>query len=268
MSDEPSIRRVVIVCDTASDIRVAVTDAAVLAARWRIPLHGVFLDDVNLRRLAQLPFGRHVSLSSTEMSESVGDLAALSSVVGAGMRRALEQAALEHGLEWSFGAVRDFHSSGALPTVEGDMVLLEMHARSFSGAWGPRSRWEACFSGCTCTTLVRGRRKGGSGVVTVLSGDAAFDRKVLAAAAAMAEEADALIALVPADRSDEAAASLAAEWRGRRVRIEPIEDGADVLAKRLAVLQPALVVIHAETLSSEAVGALALDGHCDLLLVQ
>lgn len=271
MADEVPIRRVVIVCDTASDIRLAVTEGAALAARWHVELRGVFLDDENLRRLAELPFGQQVSLCLTELSEGVGDFAALTSALGAAMRRTLEEAASLHGLAWSFGSIRDLPSCAALDTGEGDMIVLEMHARPFSGAWRPRSRWEACLGGFACTVLIRGRAAPGEGMVIVLPEDADARGRVLAAAAAMVEDGHPITVLAPAQMAEGAAETVVA-WLGtppeRKVRIEPLADGIAELTQRIAALHPGLVVIDAERVGEVEIAAIVSDGRCDVLLVR
>ncbi len=42
------IKRVVVSLDAASEIRTAIDTAARLAARWCVPLHGVFIEDEEL----------------------------------------------------------------------------------------------------------------------------------------------------------------------------------------------------------------------------
>jgi len=42
------IKRVVVSLDTASETGPAIDTAARLAARWRVPLHGVFVEDKEL----------------------------------------------------------------------------------------------------------------------------------------------------------------------------------------------------------------------------
>ena len=56
------IERVVVALDAVSENRATIDTAARLAARWRARLHGVFVEDDDLLRLANLPFARQVSL--------------------------------------------------------------------------------------------------------------------------------------------------------------------------------------------------------------
>ena len=49
------IKRVVVSLDAASETGTAIDTAARLAGRWRVPLHGVFIEDQELIGLAGLP---------------------------------------------------------------------------------------------------------------------------------------------------------------------------------------------------------------------
>ena len=57
-----AVERVVVALDAASENRAAIGAAARLAARWKARLHGVFVEDDDLIRLAHLPFARQVTL--------------------------------------------------------------------------------------------------------------------------------------------------------------------------------------------------------------
>ena len=58
------VDRIVVALDAASEHRAAIDTAARLAARWDAHLHGVFVEDDDLIRLAHLPFVRVVTLGA------------------------------------------------------------------------------------------------------------------------------------------------------------------------------------------------------------
>jgi K+-sensing histidine kinase KdpD len=62
MNDQ--IGRVVIPLDAASEGATAIETAARLAARANAPLHGIFVEDEDLLRLANLPFARQVTFGA------------------------------------------------------------------------------------------------------------------------------------------------------------------------------------------------------------
>lgn len=59
------IRRILVALDASSHSQAALETAAQLAARFGAELLGLFIEDVNLLRLAQLPFAYEVSIIST-----------------------------------------------------------------------------------------------------------------------------------------------------------------------------------------------------------
>ena len=140
---EFEIKRVVVACDAQGEIERALHEASALAARLRVPLHGVFLKDENLLRLAGLPFARALSLSSPDCSEAFasGDLEALLSALAARMRRALAMVAEEAGLDWSFAELRDVPSAASGVVEEGDMLVIEAGGPPVSDARRLRSPW-------------------------------------------------------------------------------------------------------------------------------
>lgn len=194
MNERP-FRRVVLLCDAACDIHVAVADAAALAARWGATLHGVFLDDENLHRFAALPFGQHVSLSAADLTEALdpGDMASLAAALGAGMRRALAEVAEEQGLQWTFGMLRDVPSAAPVAAEEGDILIIEAAARTFSGAWRPRAAWDKSPSAFSGTTLLKSRGRGARGILLLLPERADERDKVLAAGAALADAEERIV---------------------------------------------------------------------------
>jgi K+-sensing histidine kinase KdpD len=58
------IKRVVVSLDVVPEADLAIDNAARLAARWRVPLHGVFVEDEELISFAGLPFARQVTLAT------------------------------------------------------------------------------------------------------------------------------------------------------------------------------------------------------------
>ena len=249
MSELP-FRRVVVLCDAACDIRVAVSDAATLAARWGIALHGVFLDDENLRRLAELPFGHQVSLSNPMGAEELtaGDVADLSLALGAGMRRAIAQAASAQGIEWTFGSIRDLPAAAAQVAAEDDFLLVEGAVRAFSGTWRPRSVWEKDPGAFAGTVLVRGQRNGGKDILIVLPKSArGRDKVLLAGAAIAADDVDIIVAGTSAalENSKPAIAAHLNTVQRNRMKPLPVEEESALL-RAIGDLNPSIVVLECE----------------------
>ncbi len=272
MTEQP-YKRVVLLCDAACDIRLAVSEAASLAGRWRAALHGVFIEDENLRRFAALPFGQHVSLSCAAITEELtaGDLASLSSARSAGMRRAVAQAAAERGLTWTFGSVRDLPSATSLSTEAGDILVVEATARAFSGAWRPRAAWAkspAAFSG---TVLLRSRGGDATGILVLLPESDGEREKVLSATAALAEDDEDVVIAGDSASLRESEEAIERIFRaGQRTHITKAPAAKDQSALRdlLARHKPALVVVLANDVGTYVAAELLADGRTDLLLVK
>ena len=56
------IERVLVTLDAVSENRTAIDTAVRVAARTGMPLHGLFVEDQDLLRLADLPFARQVTI--------------------------------------------------------------------------------------------------------------------------------------------------------------------------------------------------------------
>jgi len=266
MTDGP-FERVVLVCDAACDITVAVTEAAALAARWGVALHGVYVDDENLHRYAALPFGQHVSLSANAVAETVtpGAMARLSSALGAQMRRAIAEVAKARGLDWTYGAIRDLPSAISISSRQRDLLVIET-ARAFSGAWRPRAAWEKTPAAFTGTVLFRGQRNARHSILVLLPERQAAREKVLAATAALALAGEAVLIAGTAASLADSSASIRHHFsriEQEQIKTLPLEHRHPSFERLLARHKPALVVVDAD----DAAEALDHAG-TDVLLVR
>ena len=214
-----------------------------------------------LRRLAALPFGRQVSFSNLELSQalSVAEADALSASLGAAMRRALEEAARQHGVAWSFHRTDDLLSLGTAAEESAELLVLEGTARAFSGTWRARTGLEYRADTHGGTVLIRRRQRPGHGIVVILADGESQQPKLLAAGAAMASEGE--TPLVLAARPDAAALSSASP----KPRVEPLPEDRDLALRRIAALDPSVVVIGGD---EELVRRLIAETHCDVLVVR
>lgn len=272
--NDPKVRRVAVACDAACDIRVAVGAAAVLAERWNAALHGVFLENENLYRLAGLPFGRQLTLSpAVSETFSGADLEKVSSALSAAMRRAVSEAAAQHGLEWSFGVVRDLPSAAALTEIEADILVVESAPRPFSGSWRPRSPWDALAEECARTTLIRRQKPTRPGAVLILLGEQANRERTLASGLLMAGPEDEITVLVrdgspdDLDTVKQTAERLTPPQR-RTIRLEAAAADQSDLFRQVERLKPVLLVLDAGEADAHAVRAVLANTQCDVLLVR
>ena len=121
MSIDPVPRRILLALDSMQDL-MALEAATEMASLLRATLQGVFVENIELLRLAQLPFAREVSLVSAsarrlESAQLERDLRAQAEQ----MRRLLERRAATLSLTWSFRVER-----GAVATTLADDGTLDV----------------------------------------------------------------------------------------------------------------------------------------------
>jgi len=136
------IKRVIVPLDASSETGTAIDTAARLAARWRVPLHGVFIEDEELIGLAGLPFARQVTLGVGLEPLTKGQVEDDFRAFAERARRELAEVAERHEVQWSFETVRgpltpdmldgenDFVVAGAASRPIGDHFRIA--ARSWS----------------------------------------------------------------------------------------------------------------------------------------
>lgn len=130
--EETVIQRILVALDTSTDSLAALDAAAKLAARLQAELVGLFVEDINLLRLAGLPFTREWRFPTLgdvthEQMETALRLQASQA------RRALSQAAESRSVRWSFKVVRGQVTPELLAAaLEADLIILGKASRPFS----------------------------------------------------------------------------------------------------------------------------------------
>jgi predicted phosphoribosyltransferase len=190
-------KRIVVALDTGSLSRAAIETAARLAIGLHAELEALFVEDVNLRRLAELPFARELGNTSAQHRRfDVAELERAIAVQARQVRRALEAAARDLPLIWSLEIVRgDLIAVVVQRTAAADLLVLGRTRRpAYRGAHGEKvmRRLE--------------RRVARHPIVALFDGSAAAAR-VLDAALALERRArgDMLVA-IPASRPERFAA--------------------------------------------------------------
>lgn len=162
------IKRVLVPLDTASETWTAIDTAARLAARWRVPLHCLFIEDEELVALAGLPFSRQVTAAGIEplTRDNVEDhLRAFAERA----RRELGAVALRHGVEWSVAVVRGPLAADMLGGDEHDFVVAGTATRPIGRHFRVPSRWWSLAAlSARPLLLVRREWETGGSVLTAL----------------------------------------------------------------------------------------------------
>jgi len=123
-SGRRAVRTILLALDSAQDTG-ALELAAQLAALLQGTLQGVFVENTDLLRVAQLPFAHEISLNSAvarrlEAAQLERDLRAQAERV----RRLLENHALRHSVEWTFRIERGALTATLAASGSTDVVML------------------------------------------------------------------------------------------------------------------------------------------------
>jgi hypothetical protein len=266
-----NIVRVVVPLDAASDNRAAIDTAARLAARWHLPLHGVFVEDEELLGLAGLPFAAEVTRRGREKlskSQVEADLRAFAERA----RRDFEKAAARHRVEASFAVVR-----GPLAAAlrERDFVVAGAATRPVGGHFRVRSRWWAASAMARHPLFLAQRDwQAGGSVVTILARRDPQAARLLQLAAEMAGLGSRALKVldVAALAAPEGLSAWVAEvLAGQTIELatEPAPPGTQSLRRRAAELDCRLLVLAADMAESlrEDLCRMVEDAGCDLLVV-
>jgi len=107
LAPDQETRRVLVALDASQNSLTALKAAAELAALMQAELQGVFVEDINLLRLAGLPFVQEIGLYSATQRPFDGPTAEREfRVLADQMRRAVAQAAVSARVNWSFQIAR------------------------------------------------------------------------------------------------------------------------------------------------------------------
>jgi nucleotide-binding universal stress UspA family protein len=134
------IKRVIVPLEAASETATAIDTAAHLAARWRVPLHGVFIEDEELIILAGLPFARQVTLGAGLEPLTRDHVEDHFRAFAERARREFAAAADRHGIKWSFETVRGPLAPDTLGG-EHDFVVAGVASRPIGDHFRIASRW-------------------------------------------------------------------------------------------------------------------------------
>lgn len=120
------ISRVLVTFDTSPLGQAALEAAAGLASGLGAELAGLFVEDINLMRMAQLPFARELGLSSAAVRRvEAAQLERALRLQAERVRTALAEAARELQLQWSFQVVRGAVFNAVFDSVrELDLVVF------------------------------------------------------------------------------------------------------------------------------------------------
>jgi nucleotide-binding universal stress UspA family protein len=191
------IERVVVPLDAASEHRTAIETGARLAARAKAPLHGVFVEDEDLLRLASLPFARQFTLGAGAETLTTEQVELHLQVAAERARTELMAAATRHGVACSFEIVRGASESALTGASQHDLVVAGALTRPIAGHFRVECRWWSSIEAAPGPFLLARHAWGAQGSVVMLLRDlSAASARLLEAAALIAETADRLLTVI------------------------------------------------------------------------
>jgi hypothetical protein len=217
--------RVVAALDATCHDVETVAMAVDIAARFEVEVSGLFIEDVNLLRVATLPMVRHVAIGPA--SAAPLDMAQLEADMRAQAARAaaeLEASATRQGVKWSFRVVRGLPAAELSSATMTEDLLVLGPIRSLAGLpMRVASPLQNAVRGVRRSTLHVPRRMALSRPLVVLHAGSDLKKRTLAAATrvagADARELAVLLVRAPGETgptADAIAATLdAAGCRGR-----------------------------------------------------
>lgn len=273
------IRRILVALDASSHSLAALEAAAELAADLKAELLGLFVEDINLVRLAELSFARAIHYpSATERQLDSPGVERELRVQAAQARQSLAAVAERVRVRWSFQTVRGRVVSELLTAArEADLLTLGKASRPLGGRVRLGSTARAVAAGAPRSVLLLQRGACIGKPVLVTYDGSVGSRQGLALGARLAQaDADKLTVLVMAD-SPETAQRLegqAADWlraRGLAARYRRVTgDRVRALAQAVRAEGGGVLVLGGEPvlLENEAIQQLLDELPCPVLLVR
>jgi nucleotide-binding universal stress UspA family protein len=182
------IERVVAPLDAASENLAAIDTAARLAARAKAPLHGIFVEDEDLLRLASLPFARQITLGAGAEPFTAEQVELHLQAAAERARRDVSAAAKRHAVDYSFEIVRGASEIVLSGVTERDLVVAGALTRPVAGDFRVECRWWSSIEAATGPFLLtRGGWDRVGSVVMLLHDRGPASVRLLEAAAQAAE---------------------------------------------------------------------------------
>jgi nucleotide-binding universal stress UspA family protein len=151
-----AVHRILVALDASPHCLAALEAAAELAARLEAEVLGLFVEDVNLLRLAELPFTQEVSISTTACRRlGVEQMERQLRAQATRMRRTFAVYAERAQVHWSFQVTRGVISRELLTAASNaDLITLGKTGRSVGGGRRLGSTARAVLADAPCLALL------------------------------------------------------------------------------------------------------------------
>jgi hypothetical protein len=248
-----NIERVVVALDAVSENRAAIDAASRLAARWKTRLHGVFVEDDDLLRFADLPFARQVSLGAGVERLTGQQAQRQLRAFAERARRDVTAAARRYGIESSFEIVRGA-AVGHVAATSTDFLVAASLTRPIDGHFRVECRWWSVVEPASASFLLTHRDWDPQGtIVALLHHREPAAERLLAAAAHLAEHAGGRLAVICAqDLVDDEGFEA---WLGERLARYAVRVEIDLAPSEPAALISRIVELDCRIVAIEAGGS-------------
>jgi nucleotide-binding universal stress UspA family protein len=273
---ELTIRRILIGLDTSHHSLAALRAAAALAGSLGADLHGLFVEDVKLLQLAELPVAREVQfpfarrgrLSPRRMRRQLRAQARQA-------RQALASMCKERGIEWSFQVVRGEVSTQILNEAEkADLLCVGRASRPLVQRSGLGSTAFAAAGAVSRSVLLVSRGTEIDSPVVVFYDGSTEMRPSLLLASELADQIDGLLSVVvpasAAGSSKEVQERITTELDGEGLLVRYRElsgSGLRSIVNAIHTEGAGLLVIDRSYLPAHGLREFLADVDCPVLLV-
>ncbi len=275
---EPLIRRIVVATDASTHGRAALEAAVRLAALLEAELEGLFVEDVNLKRLAGLPVGREIRFGfggvGRDTAAIVDDLRA----EAAAIRRALEAAAFAAHVKATFRIAEGRVAAEVVAAGSGaDLLVIGRSGRPIGPGISLGRTALAAIMGSTRSVLVlRPGVEITRRALVLYDGSPGADKALDMAAGLASDDAASLTLIVRAENDAEAAklrqrAAQRLSAHGQAARFRPIAHPSLAgLCRSAGAMGASVLVISADDplLAGDGRRRLLEDVACPVLLVR
>jgi nucleotide-binding universal stress UspA family protein len=275
--DQLAIRRILVALDASHHSLAALEAAVKLAASLEAELEGLFVEDMNLLRLARLPLAQEIRypfVAPARLDQARMERALRAQAERA--RRALARASEERHVKSSFRVVRGRVALEVLAAAtEADLLTLGKASRPLIQRVRLGSTARAAAAGAPCCVLLLQRDVGIRPPVTVTYDGTPSARQALRMAARLArQEEGGLTVLILADAPDaaqrlQARASDLLRGKGLLVRYRQLTDaGPATLTHEVRSTGSGVLVLSSTVLPERALQTLLDEVDCPVLLVR
>jgi nucleotide-binding universal stress UspA family protein len=269
------IERVVVTLDAASENQTAIDTAVRVAARTGMPLHGLFVEDQDLFRLADLPFARQVTIGRGAEPLSAENIALQLRVEAERARHELASAAKRRQVECTFEIARGTTELRIAGASERELMITGGSSRPIAGHFRVEHRWwSSVESPAGPFLLARSLWTAPGSVVILLRDRDAASARLFDTAAQIAAATDSTLAVLCAPQL--AGTAGVEQWIAERAATHPVRVQVEVappepaaLRERLDQLDCRLVALDAGVVEGGGGGLRSLVERfsCDMLVV-